>query len=107
MHEYVDQVILSGVFTDPRVIYDLTPAEISVTIKGINSREKELQKADNIRFGTICASVYNQNRQKRTDKIWKWSDFFPDKDYREPADQDEIKEKCMMFMKMHNSGGDK
>lgn len=107
LHEYAEQVILSGVFDDPRTVYELTPAEISATIQGKNSRIKELQRADNIRAGTICSCIYNQNRTKRNDKMWKWSDFFPEKDIRAPADQDKIKEKCLMFMKMHNEGGDK
>lgn len=107
MHEYAEQVVLSGVFDDPRTIYDLTPAEISSTIRGKNTREKELQRAENIRIGTLCACVYNQNRQKRNDKVWKWSDFFPEKDLREPVDQKDLEKKCMMFMNMVNGGGDK
>ena len=102
MYEFADQIAMTGLFPDPRLIYDLTIEEISTTIRGLNKRTKDLQTADNMRIGTLCACVYNQNRQKRNDKIWKWTDFFPTKDLREPADPDELKEKCMQFARMIN-----
>lgn len=104
MHEFAKEVVRTGIFSDPRVIYELTPAEIVVTIQGINAREKQLQKAENIRIGTLCACVYNQNRQRRNDKIWKWTDFFPEKDLREPANPDELQNKCLKFMRGYNNG---
>jgi len=104
MHEIAEEAIGTGIFQNPLTVYDLTPAEVIATIKGVNDREKQLQKAENVRVGTICACIYNQNRRKRNDKIWKWTDFFPEKDLREPADPDELKDKCLKFMRGYNNG---
>lgn len=102
MHEFAEEAIGSGTFPDPRVVYDLTPAEVITTIQGINTREKQLQKGENIRIGTLCACVFNQNRRRRNDKIWKWTDFFPEKSLRDPADPDELQKKCLKFMEAYN-----
>ena len=104
MYEYADQVMTSGVFDDPRLVYDLTPDEISATIKGKNAREKELQRADNIRIGTICAGIFNQHRSKASAKIWKWSDFFPERDLREKRPDEELQERATKIMEMFNRG---
>jgi len=34
MHEYLDLAAETGYFDDPRILYDLTPAEIAITIAG-------------------------------------------------------------------------
>ena len=104
MHEYAEQAMISGIFPDPRLVYDLTPQEVSATIRGTNERTKQLQKADNIRAGTVCACIYNQNRRKRNDRIWKWSDFFPEKDLRQAADPRHLEEEALKIMKMFNGG---
>ena len=104
MHEYVDLAVESGCFPDPRLVYELTLDEIKATIAGANAREKQLQKAENIRAGTVCACIYNQNRKRRNDKIWKWSDFFPEHDLKKAPDQDKIREDAIKIMKMFNGG---
>lgn len=96
--------MVSGIFPDPRLIYDLTPQEVSATIRGANERTKQMQKANNIRAGTICACIYNQNRRKRNDRIWKWSDFFPERDLRQAADPKRLEEEALKIMKMFNGG---
>ena len=104
MYEYAEQVALSGVFDDPRLIYELTPEEIGFVIRGKNTREKELQRAENIRIGTVCAGVFNQHRTKNSQKIWKWSDFFPERDLREKRSNEELQERATKIMEMFNRG---
>ena len=78
MHEYVDQVISQGIFIDPLTVYALTPQEINAVLDGVNEREKQFQITENMRIGTLCASVYNCRRTKQSDKMLKWTDFFSD-----------------------------
>ena len=84
MHEYVDEVLGSGIWRNPHDVYDLTIPEISAIAKGVNTRESDLQRSDNIRIGTLCATIFNAKRTKQTEKVWKWSDFFPDRNARKP-----------------------
>jgi hypothetical protein len=105
MSEYADEVAKTGVFADPRLIYDLTTDEIGLTIQGKNAREKELQRAENIRIGTVCAGIYNQHRSKASAKIWKWNDFFPERDLREKRSDDELQDRAKKIMEMFNRGG--
>jgi len=77
----------SGIWRDPREIYDLTIPEISIISKGVNGRESDLQRSDNIRIGTVCATIFNSKRTKQTEKVWKWSDFFPDRYARKPNEK--------------------
>lgn len=82
------------------MVYDLTPDEISAYIEGKSKRLKETQKADNIRIGTLCATVLNQNRRKRNDKIWKWSDFFPERTLRNAVDVKAVEREAMRIKRM-------
>ena len=102
MHEYVEQVVLSGVFDDPRLVYNLTIAEITAIMRGKNNREKELQRANNMRAGMVCSCVYNQHRQKETDKMWRWDDFFPDKSITDQTDQDKLMKKLLSIKQVIN-----
>ena len=104
MHEYAEEVMMSGAFSDPRLVYDLTPDEIGATIRGKNAREKELQRAENIRIGTVCAGIFNQHRSKASQKIWKWSDFFPERDLREKRSNEELQDRATKIMEMFNRG---
>ena len=85
MHEYVDRVISQGIFIDPLTVYALTPQEINAVLAGVNEREKQLQTVENMRIGTLCASLWNCKRTKHTDKWFKWTDFFSDG--KEPQQQ--------------------
>jgi len=59
MHEYLDLAAETGYFDDPRILYDLTPAEIAITIAGKAARDRQQQQMENVRAGTVAAAVYN------------------------------------------------
>jgi hypothetical protein len=96
-------VIRLGVYIDPRVVYDLTPQEINAVLVGISEREKSLQYAENVRLGTLCASVYNSRRQKRSDKVWKWEDFFKSDMPRKTQSDRDMKSIARNFMIRQNA----
>ena len=79
---------MTGLFPDPRIVYDLTIQEVSVTVRGLNDREQRLQEMNNVRFGTVCATICNVNRTKKSDKVLKWDDFFPGGKKKEDTYQD-------------------
>lgn len=78
VEEYVDTVIRSGLIQDPRIIYDLTLPEIELLTEGLSMRRKEEEQMQNIRIGQIAALICNTKRTKKTDKVYAWTDFFPD-----------------------------
>ena len=77
MREYLDIAANTGYWTDPRILYDLTPAEIAAVIAGRMAQERRVQQAENIRAGTICAMVVAPYRSKGSPAL-TWKDFFPD-----------------------------
>ena len=76
MHEYLDLAAETGYFDDPRILYDLTPAEIAITIAGKAARDRQQHQMENVRAGTVAAAIYNSLRQKRTDRYGP-KDIFP------------------------------
>jgi hypothetical protein len=54
MHEYLDLAAETGYFDDPRILYDLTPAEIAITIAGKAARDRQQQQMENVRAGDGC-----------------------------------------------------
>lgn len=58
------------------------------------NRRRELERSDleNVRFGLIASAIYNTNRQKESDKVWKPSDFFRPLSYQEEPTQTETTE---------------
>lgn len=101
MHEYLDLAAGTGYFDDVRVLYDLTPAEIAATIAGRAARDRALQQAENVRVGTICASIYNQHRQKKSDRVLSWKDFFPDTSPKPAQSVDTMKAMCKEITLMY------
>jgi len=77
MREYLDIAANTGYWTDPRILYDLTPAEIAAVIAGQVAQERRVQQAENIRAGTICAMMVAPYRSKGSPPL-TWKDFFPD-----------------------------
>jgi len=53
MHEYLDLAAETGYFDDPRILYDLTPAEIAITIAGKAARDRQQHQMENVRAGTL------------------------------------------------------
>lgn len=94
MHEYLDLAAETGYFDDPRILYDLTPAEIAITIAGKAARDRQQQQMENVRAGTVAAAIYNSLRQKRTDRVWTWKDIFPDTTPKQPQSPEEMKRRC-------------
>jgi len=48
MHEYLDLAAETGYFDDPRILYDLTPAEIAITIAGKVARDRQQHQMENV-----------------------------------------------------------
>lgn len=94
MHEYLGLVAETGYFDDPRILYDMTPAEIAVAITGRTNRDRQHQLMENVRAGTICATIFNQHRTKKSDPVLTWKDFFPDTIVRPSQPTDEMKRRC-------------
>ncbi len=94
MHEYLDLAAETGYFDDPRILYDLTPAEIAVAIVGKSNRDRQQQQLENIRAGTVCATIFTQHRTKRSDPILTWKDFFPDTSVKPAQPPGEMKHRC-------------
>jgi len=94
MREYLDLAAETGYFDDPRILYDLTPAEIAITIAGKAARDRQQQQMENVRAGTVAAAIYNSLRQKRTDRVWTWKDIFPDTTPKQPQSPEEMKRRC-------------
>lgn len=94
MHEYLDLAVQTGYFDDPRVLYDLTPAEIAAVINGKSARERDQQRLENIRVGTLCATVVNLRRRKRSDRVFTWKDFFPDGSPKPAQSVEDMKRVC-------------
>ena len=77
MHEVLDEVVELGYFINPILLYDMTPYEISVTIKGQSNKEKRELKNNNVRAGVIAAAIYEVNRNpKKRRKPYTWKDIF-------------------------------
>jgi len=94
MHEYLDIAASTGYFDDPRILYDLTPAEIAATIAGKASLEQQRQQLENVRAGTVCATVFNQHRRRKSDKAFSWKDFFPDTRVKPTQSTEDMKRVC-------------
>jgi len=94
MREYLDLAAETGYFDDPRILYDLTPAEIAATIAGKAARDRQQQQLENVRAGTVCAMIFNQHRRKRSDKALTWKDFFPDTTVKPAQSPEEMKQRC-------------
>lgn len=94
MHEYLDLAAETGYFDDPRILYDLTPAEIAAVIVGKSNRDRQRELAENVRAGTVAAAVYNTLRTKKSDKVWTWKDIFPDTSVKPAQPPEEMKHRC-------------
>jgi len=69
---------MSGAFTNVTDFWQMSPYDAICMMRAHAARmQAELQSA-NVRAGTLTAAVYNTMRHKRTDKVWKWSDFYRD-----------------------------
>lgn len=103
MYKSLDSVFALGIFTDPHVVYESTPQELSAVIDGYINRERTIQRAESIRAGTICAAIYNSRRTKTTDKLLKWTDFFADGDDEHEQTADDIETKLLRLKRIHNT----
>lgn len=90
----IDDVVSTGYYTDPRALYDMTPAEIIATTQALAKREKRDQRTEDVRQGTIVASIYNQHRRKKSDPVLTWKDVFGVKEEKKPQTVDQMKAIC-------------
>lgn len=94
MHEYLDLAARTGYFDDPRILYDMTPAEIAAVIEGKGALDQHREYLENVRAGTIVAAFYNSLRTKSSDRVWTWKDIFPDISVKPTQDMEEMKQRC-------------
>jgi len=94
MHEYLDLACGNRYFDIPRILYDLTPAEIAITIAGKAARDRQQHQMEKCSGRDGCAAIYNSLRQKRTDRVWTWKDIFPDTTPKQPQSPEEMKRRC-------------
>lgn len=70
------RIIGSGLFPDPRIIYDLSPAETQAACDGYEKQQRRHTEAQKVYCGMICAAIYNTAPGKKTKKQLAWTDFF-------------------------------
>lgn len=63
-------------FENPLELYNMTLHEVSLFADGIRKRNIEAEKRQNIRIGTVVATMLNLKRTKESDKVWHWDDIF-------------------------------
>lgn len=58
----------------------------------LRERHHEAERRKDFRMGLLTAAVYNARREKRTDKIWNWTDFYgePERKDAEPMDDEQM-----------------
>jgi len=94
MHEYLDLAAETGYFDDPRILYDLTPAEIAITIAGKAARDRQQHQMENVRAGTLRPRSTTRSGRNETDRVWTWKDIFPDTTPKQPQSPEEMKRRC-------------
>lgn len=63
-------------FENPLELYNMTLHEVSLFADGVRKRNIEAEKRQNIRIGTVVATMLNLKRTKESDKVWSWEDVF-------------------------------
>jgi len=84
MHEYLDLAAETGYFDDPRILYDLTPAEIAITIA---ARPPATGSSTRWRmFGPGRLRPRSTTRSGRNGRTGcgTWKDIFPDTTPKQP-----------------------
>ena len=76
MTEYADALFTSGMFDNPLLLYDMTLHEVSLYADGLRKRQTEAETRQNIRIGTVVATMLNLKRTKESDRVWRWDDIF-------------------------------
>lgn len=76
MSEYAEALFRSGMFENPLLLYDMTLHEVSLYAEGIRSRTQEAETRQNMRIGTVVATMMNLKRTKESDRVWHWDDIF-------------------------------
>ena len=83
MSETLDDVVKTGYFINPILLYDMTPSEIKTALNGFAESEKRETRNNNIRSGVIAAAIYEVNRNpKKRKQPYTWKDIF-----REPQEE--------------------
>ena len=94
---------MSGVFTDAQAFWRMSLYDAVCLMRAYRKRIEMQAQSDNIRAGTTTAAVYNTMRTKKTDKVWKWTDFY--KDMSKPESEGEQTPQAMwMKLKMAFGG---
>lgn len=76
MAEYAEELFASGMFENPLLLYDMTLHEVSLYADGMRKKNEEMEKRQNIRIGTVVATMLNLRRTKESDRVWTWEDVF-------------------------------
>lgn len=76
MAEYAEELFASGMFPNPLLLYDMTLQEVSLYADGMRKKNEEAEKRQNIRIGTVVATMLNLRRTKESDRVWTWEDVF-------------------------------
>lgn len=87
MSEYAEKLFSSGMFDDPLRLYDMTLHEVALYAEGIRARTADVEKRQNMRIGTVVATMLNLKRTKESDRVWKWDDIFGYEDEQPRAEE--------------------
>lgn len=99
------RIIRSGLFPDPRIIYDLSPAEVQAACEGYEEQRRQTIDMHNVYFGTICAAIYHTTPRRGSSKrALTWKDFFrptaPPQEVVEEQDMDTMQQTAMRITRM-------
>lgn len=100
--EMLDEVVNMGIFINPLLLYEMTPLEITLSMKGYIAKEKRESRQDNIRAGIIAAAIYEVNRNpKKRHKPYTWRDIISDEDHEKKQGKtaEQIKNVCKSICK--------
>lgn len=87
---------MSGIFSDAISFWRMTVYDILCLIHGISERRIAESQMDNIRAGNQLAMMANLTPRK-SNKVYKWTDFYADMSVREPQSDEEIADRLLAY----------
>lgn len=109
MIDILHDVMRSGIIMDYNLLFSMTPYELELYYEAYNAQMVRQIQHDNIYYGTLTATILNTMRQKRSDKVFRYTDIFkhPQVTSRDGGDiiaqtPDEIAGKFTQFQKQIN-----
>ena len=100
------RIIPSGLFPDPRIIYDLSPAEVQAACDGYEEQRRQTIEMHNVYVGSICAAIYNTTPRRggSSKRALTWRDFFrptaPKREVVEEQDMETMQQTAMRITRM-------